>query len=90
MINGESYTQFYGDMASRVGCGLATATNQQSVHQSALAQAQNLRQPDSGVNLDEEAMTLVQFQTAYEANSHLITVLDQLTQDVVNILAATA
>ena len=89
MINGESYTQFYGDMASRVGSGLATATSQQSVQQSALAQAQNLRQADSGVNLDEEAMTLVQFQTAYEANSRLITVLDQLTQDVVQILGAT-
>ncbi|SPE39840.1 Flagellar hook-associated protein FlgK (fragment) [Candidatus Sulfopaludibacter sp. SbA3] len=88
-INGESYTEFYGIMAARVGTDLNTATNQQQVQQSAVAQAQNLRQQSSGVNLDEEAMTLVQYQTAYEANSKLITVLDQLTQDVVNILTTT-
>ncbi len=86
MINGESYTQYFGDMAARAGTNLSTATNQQSVQQSAVAQAQNIRQQDSGVNLDEEAMTLVQYQSAYEANSRLISVLSQLTQTVVNIL----
>jgi flagellar hook-associated protein 1 FlgK len=51
-----------------------------------VSQAQNLRQQVSGVDLNEEAMILVQFQSAYEANSKLITVLDQLTQDTINIL----
>ncbi len=90
MIGGGSYTAFYGNMAARVGNGLNFATSQQTIQQSALAQAQNLRQQDSGVNLDEEAMTLVQYQTAYEANSKLITVLDQLTEDAVNILSTTS
>jgi flagellar hook-associated protein FlgK len=31
-------------------------------------------------------MTLVEFQRAYQANSRFITVLDQLTQDTINIL----
>jgi flagellar hook-associated protein 1 FlgK len=82
----ESYTEFYGDMASRVGSALSDATNHQTVQQSAVSQAQNLRQQVSGVDLNEEAMILVQFQSAYEANSKLITVLDQLTQDTINIL----
>ena len=29
---------------------------------------------------------MIQFQRAYEANSKMITVLDQLTQDTINIL----
>jgi len=86
-IQGESFTAFYGDMASRVGNALSEATDQQQVQQSAVAQAQNLRQQASGVDLDQEAMTLVQFQQAYEANSRLISVLDQLTADVINILS---
>lgn len=85
-ISGESYTEFYGGMATRVGVALNTATSQQQVQQASVAQAQNLRQQNSGVNLDEEAMTLVQFQRAYEANSRLITVLDQLTETLINIL----
>jgi len=87
-INGESFTAFYGDMATRAGNLLNLAKGAQQVQQSALAQAQNLRQQESGVDLDEEAMSLVQYQTAYEANSKIITVLDQLTQDVVNILGS--
>jgi len=38
------------------------------------------------VSLDEEATLLIQFQRAYEANSRMITVLDQITQDAINIL----
>jgi flagellar hook-associated protein 1 FlgK len=89
-INGESYTAFYGGMAARVGSALSDATNQQTVQQSAVAQAQNLRQQTSGVNLDEEAATLVEFQRAYQANSQLITILNQITQDTINILGAVA
>ena len=34
-------------------------------------------------------MTLVQFQRAYEASSRLITILDQLTEDTINMLQTT-
>jgi flagellar hook-associated protein 1 FlgK len=85
-IDGESFTQYYGAMASQVGSDLSTATNGQTVQQSALAQAQNLRQQESGVNLDQEAINLVAFQRAYEANSHLVSVLDQITLDTINML----
>ena len=85
-IDGESYTQYYGDMASQVGSGLSAATDQQTVQQSALAQAQNLRQQETGVSLDEEAVNLVEFQRAYEANTHLVSVLDQITLDTINML----
>lgn len=85
-IDGVTYSQFFGNMASRTGNALNDATNQQQVQQSAVAQARNLRQQTSGVSLDEEATILVQFQRAYDANSRLITVLDQVTEDAINIL----
>jgi flagellar hook-associated protein 1 FlgK len=73
-------------MAARVGTALNDATNQLQVQQSTVAQAKDLRQKTSGVSLDEEAMVMIQFQRAYDANSKLITVLDQLTQDAIHIL----
>ena len=82
-INGESYSGFYGDMASRTGAALDNATGQQTLQQSAVAQAQNLVQQASGVNLDQEAVNLVEFQRAYDANSHFVTVLDQITSDII-------
>jgi flagellar hook-associated protein 1 len=88
-IDGMSYTSYYANMASEVGSALTDATNEQQVQQSAVAQAQNLRQQSSGVDLDQEAMTLVEFQRAYDANSRLISVLDQVTEDAVNLISGT-
>jgi flagellar hook-associated protein 1 FlgK len=85
-INGESFTAFYGDMTTRIGNALSKATNEQSVAQSAVAQAQNLRQQASGVDLNVEAMKAIEFERAYEANARLVTVLDQLTQDTIQML----
>ena len=85
-INGASYSEFYGSMATRVGNLLNDATNELQVQQSAVAQAQNVRQQLSGVSLDEEAAILLQFQQGYEANSKLITVLEQLSQDTINMM----
>ena len=85
-IDGVSYSQFYGGMASRVGSQLNDATNQTQVQQSLVAQAQSIRQQVSGVSLDEEATTLIEFQRAYQATSKFITVLDQLTQTTIDLL----
>jgi flagellar hook-associated protein 1 FlgK len=85
-INGVSYTEYYGNMASAIGSQLRNAQGGLQVQQSLLAQAQNQRQQLSGVDINAEAMVVVEFQRAYEANSKLITVLDQLTQDTINML----
>ena len=85
-IDGVSYTQFYGLLAGRVGGDLSDAVNGQQVQQSLLAQAKDLRDQYSEVSLDEEAAILIQFQRAYQANSRFITILDQLTQDAINII----
>jgi flagellar hook-associated protein 1 FlgK len=88
-IGGLSYTQYYAGMASNVGTLLDNANNNLQTQQSAVAQAQNARQQISGVSLDEEATILIQFQQAYEASSKLITALDQLTQDTIDMLIPT-
>ena len=76
----------YGDMAARAGTALNDAKNQVEVQQWTVAQAKQLREQVSGVSLDEEATILVQFQRAYEATSKMISVLDQLTQEAINLI----
>jgi flagellar hook-associated protein 1 FlgK len=85
-IAGGSYTQYYATMAAGVGTALNTATGQQQSSQSALTQAQNMVQQESGVDLNQQAASLVEFQRAYEANSKMISVLDQLTLDTINMM----
>jgi flagellar hook-associated protein 1 FlgK len=86
-INGESYTSAYGDMATQAGNLVNQATEDQTVAKSALTQAQSLLQQDSGVDLNTQAALLVEYQRSYEANSEMVTVLNQLLQDTVNMLA---
>ncbi|PWU01396.1 MAG: flagellar hook-associated protein FlgK [Terriglobia bacterium] len=85
-IDGVSFTEFYGNMAAGAGSELQQAQNGEQVQQALLAQARDQRQQLQGVSLDEEATILVEFQRAYQANSRLITVLDELTQATIDIL----
>jgi flagellar hook-associated protein 1 len=50
------------------------AENQQAIHDNLVAQRESL----SGVNLDEEAINLMQYQRAYQASARLLTVVDEL------------
>ncbi len=85
-LSNYTFAQFYGNIAARVGSDLSTATDNQTTKQSLLSQAQTLRQQASGVSLDEEAANLIAFQRAYQANTKMLTVLDTLTQDLMNVL----
>jgi flagellar hook-associated protein 1 FlgK len=89
-IGGLSYTQYYAGMASNVGTLLDNANANVETQQSAVVQAQNARQQISGVSLDQEATILMQFQQAYEASSKLINILDQLSEDTINMLPTTS
>ncbi len=85
-IGGASFIEDYGQIAAGIGTALSNATDRQQVQQSAVAQAQNIRQQISGVSLDNEAMVVTEFQRAYEATARMITQLDQITQDTINML----
>jgi flagellar hook-associated protein 1 len=85
-IDGDSYTRFYARIASRVGAELSSAREDKAARGDDAAQAKDVRQQVSGVSLDEEAALLIEFQRAYQATAKMIAVLDELTQDTLNIL----
>lgn len=85
-IDNVSYVQYFGNLAAAIGQQLSDANDQQNIQQQVVAQAQSVRQQISGVNLNEQAALMVQYQNAYEANAQLFTVLNTLTQVAVNLL----
>ena len=84
--NNYTFSQFYGNLGGRVGRDLSTATDNQTTKQLLLNQAQTLRQQTSGVSLDQEAEHLLAFQRSYQANAKMVTVLDNLTVTLMNLL----
>ncbi len=88
-IDGDSFTQYYGNIATSVGDQMQQAQDGVQVQQSLVSQAQNQIQQISGVSIDGQAMLAVEFQNAYQANAQLFTILDQLTQTTINMLNET-
>ena len=85
-LGGLSFTQYFGTLVSQVGNAVSNATTAASTQTQLVAQAKNLQQQLSGVNLDEEAIRLVQLQSSYQAASKVVTVIDELTQTLMNMV----
>ena len=81
-----SYQDFFGNMAGKVGSAIATAQGNQTTGQQQLTQADNLRQQSSGVDLNQEAIRVLQFQQAYNAASKMVSVLNDLTNTIITAI----
>ena len=85
-INGKSLLDFYSGIATDVGQRSASANDGQQTATQSLAQARAFRSTVSGVSLDEEAVHLTELQRGYQAASKLISVVDSLTQTLLNMV----
>jgi flagellar hook-associated protein 1 FlgK len=86
IVEGASYQDKYGQTVERVGTQAAVAQVNASAGKAVLDANIEKRDSISGVNLDEEAAKLVQFQQAYQASAQLIraaqTIFDSLLQSL--------
>lgn len=82
-----SFADFYGNLASKVGSDSGDAQNNQTTQQQLLSQAQTLRSNMSGVSLDDQATLMTEYEQSYDAISKLITVLSQISQNAIDLIA---
>lgn len=85
-INGLNFSEYFGSIGAHFGRDLQTSRANTKTGESLLAQTRNYRQEISGVNLDEAAAELVQYQRAYQASAELFRVLNQLTETTLGLL----
>ncbi|MCL4403066.1 MAG: flagellar hook-associated protein FlgK [Acidobacteria bacterium] len=85
-IDGLSFTGFYGELAARVGREVSDAAQSLAVQNQLVTQAQDFRQQVSGVSLNEQAAELIQYQRAYQAAAKMVTVLNELTQTLLDMV----
>ncbi len=86
MLNGLSYTDFYGNVASNVGSQASNASTAQASDTDLLNQAQSMRAQLSGVSLNDQAAKLLEFQQAYQASAQVITTINNMTQTLMNMM----
>ena len=88
MLNGFSYTQSYGNIASDIGQQASSASDNATTATDILNQATTLRASVSGVSLNDQATQLLQFQQAYQASAQMITVVNTITQALLTASAS--
>lgn len=85
-IDGLAPQDYYSSIAQTVGQQLSDATSQSTADQTTLTAAQANQTAVEGVSLDQEAVNITADQRAWEATAKLVTVLDNLTLDTVNLV----
>jgi len=85
MVNGTtSFQGAYGQLIAQLGTQTRSAEIGAETQAALLAQAQESRDAQSGVNLDEEAADLIRFQQAYQAIAQVISVADSIFQTLLS------
>lgn len=81
-----TFADAWADMTYAVGQDSASAVAEQKSRKEIVAQIESLRDAVSGVSLDEEAMLMMKFQRAYEANARFFTTVDSAIATLLNMV----
>jgi flagellar hook-associated protein 1 FlgK len=71
-----TFSDGWGTLVYRVGADSRAASDEQSSRAEIVRQMELMREQVSGVSLDEEAMMMMKFQRAYEANARFFQAVD--------------
>ena len=83
-----TFERFYSRIVGDLGQRVRKARSDASTADNLLNQAVLRRNDVSGVNLDEEAANLTQYQRAFEASSRFINIINQLTGEIIQRLGS--
>ena len=90
VANGETPIDFYSNLVFQIGSTTSNTSADADASSQILQQLQDQRGSVSGVSLDEEAANMVQYQTAYQAAARVVSTVNSLLLDAVNLGVDTA
>ena len=82
MVDGRRFTDAFAELLSDVGLRSQSAQGSAALSGQVLKDAQLARAAESGVNLDEEAARLLQFQQAYQAAARLLQTAQTIFEEI--------
>jgi len=85
VVNGATPIDAYSNLVFQIGNATSNTSADADASGQILQQLQDQRNSVSGVSLNEEAANMVQYQTAYQAASRVVTTISNLLLDAVNL-----
>ncbi len=84
--NTQSVDEYYNAFLGTIGSAKQRYNSIYQAKQATVHQLETTKQSLEGVSLDEEAANLIKFQRAYQANAKFISVIDDMTQTLLNMV----
>jgi flagellar hook-associated protein 1 FlgK len=84
MFDGAALTDGYAGLMSQVGIRAQSANYAATVSTSIAGNVERDRTSVAGVNLDEEAGKLIQYQQAYQASAKMIQIAQSIFNDLIS------
>jgi flagellar hook-associated protein 1 len=85
LANGQTPIDSYSSIVFKVGNDTANTSAEADASNLILQQLQDQRGSISGVSLDEEAANLIQYQATYQAAARVVSIVNSLLSDAVNL-----
>ena len=85
-LNNQSLTDYYTGVVGQIGTDSSNAQTAVNTQTSVDTQIQNQISSVSGVSLDDEMANMLKFQRSYQAAARALSVFDQTTQDLINLI----
>lgn len=84
-LDANTIEDFYADIVGDVGFDTAAANSAMQAQAQLLAHLEAERESVSGVNIDEEMVSMLQYQQSYEAAARFISVAQEMTDTLINL-----
>lgn len=84
--NGGTFDQGIAALVSGIGVETAAVNNSEATANALAQQSSNMRQSISGVDINEQAALMVQYQNSYAAAAKFVSVFQQMMSDLMNIV----
>ena len=87
MFDGSAMTDGYASLMSQIGIRVQSANYSAEISNSIASNLEKDRTAVSGVNLDEEAAKLLQYQQAYQASAKMIQIANSIFDTLIQSLS---
>jgi flagellar hook-associated protein 1 len=85
IVGGRDMAAAYGESLAQIGVRVQAAQSSSEITNAVARQAEDARAAKSGVNLDEEAARLIQYQQGYQAAARVLQTAQSLFDALVQI-----
>jgi flagellar hook-associated protein 1 FlgK len=85
VANGQTPINAYANLVAQIGGDTSNTSADADASSLILTQLNDQNGSVSGVSLDEEASNLIQYQTAYQSAARIVSTIDSLLTDAVNL-----